>query len=64
MKLFYVSHRRIVALGYHVHCDTNKMMQNLFITLDSRYEVTFAELHGYVSHCQPVLTQSFHGPLG
>ena len=43
MKLFYVFHWRIVALRYHVHCDTNKRMQNIFITLDSRYEVTFAE---------------------
>ena len=36
-------HWRMVALGYHVHCDQNKRTQRLFITLDSPYRVTVAE---------------------
>ena len=45
MKLFSMFHWRMVALGYHVHCDQNKRTQRLFITLDLRYRsrVTFAE---------------------
>ena len=43
MKLFCVFHRRMAALGYHVHCDWKKREQRLFITLDSRYKVTVAE---------------------
>ena len=43
MKLFCVFHRRMVALGYHVHCDQNKRTQRLFKTLDSCYRVTVAE---------------------
>ena len=44
MKLLCVFNRRMVSLGYHVHCDQNKRTQRLFITLDSRYKVTVAEL--------------------
>ena len=43
MKLFCEFHRRMVSLGYHVHCDQNKRILRLFIILDSRYKVTVIE---------------------
>ena len=43
MEFLCVFHRRMVSLGYHVHCHQNKRTQRLFITLDSRYKVTIAE---------------------
>ena len=61
IKFFSIFHWRMVALGYHVHCDQNK---RLFITLDLRYRVTVAE---WPLWCFPLptdtQTHSFHGPL-
>ena len=65
MKLFCVFHRRMVALGYHVHCDQNKMTQRLLIILDSRYRVTSYNCR-VASLMFPIANRywhrAFHGP--
>ena len=55
MKLFCVFHRRMVAWGYHVHCDQNIRTQRLFITLDSCYRVTVTE---WLLWCFPLPTDT------